>query len=39
MGGHETARRLWKDYCYGIDAIFFIVDSADRSRMEEVEIL
>lgn len=35
MGGHETARRLWKDYVYGVDAVFFIVDAADRSRITE----
>jgi len=25
MGGHETARRLWKDYAIGIDAVKFLM--------------
>jgi len=35
MGGHETARRLWKDYAHGCDAVFFLVDAADRTRIQE----
>merc|ERR1712232_1459289 len=37
LGGHETARRIWKDYLHGIDAIFFIVDAADRTRFAEAK--
>ena len=40
MGGHAVMRRIWKDYlCEGaVDGIFFLVDSADRTRLEEARI-
>jgi GTP-binding protein SAR1 len=35
MGGHKSARRLWSDYCVGTDCIIFVVDAADRERIDE----
>lgn len=33
LGGHESARRLWRQYYMTIDCIVFIVDSTDYARM------
>lgn len=37
LGGHEAARRIWKDYYADVDAIIFLVDAADRTRMPEAQ--
>jgi len=35
IGGHEQVRSLWKEFFFEADAVIFLVDSADRQRMEE----
>merc|ERR1712193_262681 len=37
LGGHETARRIWKEYFATVDGIIFIVDGADRTRFNEAK--
>ena len=35
MGGHEAVRHLWQDYVCECDAVLFLLDSTDHSRIEE----
>lgn len=35
MGGHQAARRLWRDYYANLDGIIFMVDAYDRDRFNE----
>ena len=38
LGGHESVRSLWKEYIFDATAIIFVVDSADRNRINEAKL-
>ena len=37
LGGHETARKVWDHHFADVDAVVYLVDSADRERIPEAK--
>jgi len=38
LGGHEIARRIWREYYADVDAVVFLVDAAAAERFPESKI-
>ena len=35
LGGQQAIRQHWRNYYANLDCIIFVIDSADRTRMDE----
>ncbi|XP_056018303.1 uncharacterized protein LOC125671615 [Ostrea edulis] len=35
LGGHQMARRLWREYMPAINAVIFVIDATDKERILE----
>lgn len=38
LGGHEAARKTWRNYVSDVDGIIYLVDSSNSKRFEESRI-
>ena len=38
LGGHEAARKTWRNYVSDVDGIIYLVDSSNAKRFEESRI-
>ena len=38
VGGQESFRPMWRHYYTGTNAVVFVVDAADRDRIEQVKV-
>lgn len=38
LGGHDTVRKVWKNYFPNVDGIIYLVDAAKPSRFEESKV-
>jgi len=34
LGGHDSMRKIWKNYIANVNGIIFIVDTSERERFE-----
>ena len=37
LGGHQAARKTWREYCGTLDGIIFMIDSAQQDRLTEAK--